>query len=269
MLLLVGAAHCAAARPPHRETKKGQVLMTLTPAQAASYAHWEQRTVNLRLLPDVQPIIPFGGNGLHSGGGDDPNAPTTAAPHLLPFGSSYHTGGDSGEQSFFSGQQGRGSDGADEAPPPPPPPACANWCYGTVRLNHQSAEAKNRTFFPTDDIADWAEKCSWDLHCGGCEQCNKTSTVTCDEFCAVRGTQRVHSPCRHPRAVTSHPPTPRPAHTHSPLTPPSATAFRSHYDRPLAVCHTLALSHAPYHKHRAGPQRRGLGGPLEEGDTAP
>mgnify|MGYP006133306907 CR=1 FL=1 len=213
MLLLVGAAHGAIVPHAHREAKKGQVLMTLTPAQAASYAHWEQRTLDRRLLPEVKPIIPFGSSGGH-GGGDDPNAARTIAPHLLPFGSSYHPGGGGSddEQSFYSsGQQGRASDGA-----PPPPPACETWCDGTVRLNHHSAEDKGRSNFPTDDIADWAEKCSWSKKCGGCEPCNKASTVTCDDYCAVRRTYLI-------RARGPLPPPPPPP---SPLrTPSRATAL--------------------------------------------
>ena len=183
LALCVGAAHAAA--PPHREPKKGQ-LMTLTPAQTASLAHWEQRTMDRRLLPEVKPIIPFGSSG-GRGGADDPNAATTIPPHLLPFGPSYHADGDGQSLVSAAGQQGAGT----PPPPPPAPPACAKWCNGKVHLKRhmQSTEdnTSSRTAFPTDDVADWAEKCSWDRHCGGCEQCaNTTTVVTCDDFCSVR-----------------------------------------------------------------------------------
>ena len=48
--------------------------------------------------------------------------------------------------------------------------------FPQVPVNLNKAVEDNRTWFPPPNsdgavLADWAEKCSWDLYCAGCEQC--------------------------------------------------------------------------------------------------
>ena len=40
--------------------------------------------------------------------------------------------------------------------------ACESWCDGEVSVDRSAAEAAGRTHFPPGDVADWAEKCTWD-----------------------------------------------------------------------------------------------------------
>ena len=55
--------------------------------------------------------------------------------------------------------------------------ACESWCANEIKVDRATAEAAGRTHFPPNDIADWAEKCTWDAYCAGCAPC---ANVTCD-----------------------------------------------------------------------------------------
>ena len=61
---------------------------------------------------------------------------------------------------------------------------CRDWCSGDIKIDRSPAEAAGRKHFPSDDVADWAEKCSWDDYCAGCEPCGDPQT-TCVNMCDV------------------------------------------------------------------------------------
>ena len=76
-----------------------------------------------------------------------------------------------------------------------PGTACEPWCSGDVVIDRAAAEALGRTTFPANDIADDAEKCSWDNMCAGCSFCktDDAKTASCEEFCALIATPEVDS----------------------------------------------------------------------------
>ena len=65
-----------------------------------------------------------------------------------------------------------------------PGTACRDWCKGKVKIDRAPAEAAGRTHFPAGDVADWAEKCSWDDYCAGCAECSDPLN-TCVNMCDV------------------------------------------------------------------------------------
>lgn len=58
-----------------------------------------------------------------------------------------------------------------------PGTACESFCSTDVSLDVAAATAAGRSTFPTDGLADWNEKCSWDKYCAGCAQCEDVNVV--------------------------------------------------------------------------------------------
>ena len=52
-----------------------------------------------------------------------------------------------------------------------PGSTCSSWCAENVTINTTAAVVDDRMTFPTDNVADWSEKCSWDAYCAGCSEC--------------------------------------------------------------------------------------------------
>ena len=74
-----------------------------------------------------------------------------------------------------------------------PGTACQSWCNTSVTVDGHGATELGylkettgqvaRKHYPSKKVADWPEKCSWDLLCAGCGVCSTLGTRMCEDWC--------------------------------------------------------------------------------------
>ena len=139
-------------------TPTGKTTSTLSSLEASAYEYWEARARHIGLPPSSLPL-----------------------PRPYSHASSRAAQTKSAEKSLPSipliPKDVKLSRLAAYDPTLYPGTACESFCSSDVSIDVGAATAAGRATFPSDGLADWNEKCSWDKYCAGCSECDDASVV--------------------------------------------------------------------------------------------